>query len=119
MAYITLLLAIVFAFLIALFAVQNSMLVSVNMFKWNIEASLVLVILGAAALGFCMALFLLLYAQFRLRFQLYKSQSRIRQLEQEVGRLQPPEGSEAGDSGGSASEAQPGSIKEQDSQQQK
>ena len=89
MAYITLLLATAFAFLIALFAVQNSMMVSVNLLTWTVEASLVLVILGAAALGFLMALSLQLYAQMKLKFQLYKANSRIRQLEGEIGRLTP------------------------------
>lgn len=89
MTYVTLLFAIVFAFLIALFAVQNTMTVQVTLLKWNIETSLVLVILTAASLGFCTALFLQAYSQIRLRFQLYKAQSRIKQLEQELVQCQP------------------------------
>lgn len=96
MAYLTLVLAVVFAFIIALFAVQNSMMVNVTMLKWNIEASLVLVILGAASLGFLLALSLQLYVQVRLRFRLYKAQSRIKQLEQELGQfIQPDETDQA------------------------
>lgn len=90
MAYITLFLAIVFAFMIALFAVQNSMMVNVTMLKWNVEASLVMVILAAASLGFLTAFSLHLYVQVRLRYQLYKAQSRIKQLEQELVQCKPP-----------------------------
>lgn len=90
MAYVTLLFTTVFAFLIALFAVQNSTVVSVNLLVWNVEASLVIVILGAASLGFLMALSLQFYAQLKLRYQLYKANSRIRHLEAEMARLQPP-----------------------------
>jgi uncharacterized integral membrane protein len=84
MAYVTLILAIVFAFLIALFAVQNSMVVNVNLMMWNIEASLVLVILGAALLGFLLALSLQVYSQVKLRYQLYKAKAHIQQLEEEL-----------------------------------
>lgn len=91
MAYINLLFATVFAFLIALFAVQNSVIVSVNLMMWTIEASLVLVILGAASLGFLTALFLQFYAQLKLRYQLYKAGSRIKQLEEELTRCQQAE----------------------------
>lgn len=45
MPYILLVVALAFAFLIAMFAVQNSTIVTVNLLMWNIEASLVLVIL--------------------------------------------------------------------------
>lgn len=90
MAYITLLFTTLFAFLIAIFAVQNSMIVNVNLLVWNIEASLVLVILGAASLGFLMALSLQFYAQLKMRYQLYKAKSRIKQLEEELARKSQP-----------------------------
>lgn len=84
MTYLTLIFAMLFAFLIAIFAVQNSTTVSVTLFTRSIDASLVLVILGAALLGFLTALFLQLYAQLKLRFRLYKAETRLRQLEQEL-----------------------------------
>lgn len=84
MAFVTLLFSIGFAFLIALFAVQNSAVVNVNLLTWNIEASLVLVILGAASLGFLMALSLQIYAQMKLRYQLYKIRGQVKQLEDEL-----------------------------------
>ena len=97
MTYVALLFAVAFAFLIALFAVQNTMTVHVTLFKWNIETSLVLVILAAASLGFCTALFLQIYSQVKLRFQLYKAQSRIKQLEQELTQWQQPTALKQGD----------------------
>lgn len=90
MVYLTLLVAIGFAFLIALFAVQNSMIVNVNLMIWNIETSLVLVILGAAFLGFLMALSLLFYSQMKLRYQLYKAKTHIKQLQDELALVQQP-----------------------------
>lgn len=90
MAYITLFLAAAFAFLIALFAIQNSIVVTVNLLVWSIESSLVLVILGAASLGFFMALSLQLYTQLKLKYQLYKASSQITQLEKELAALKPP-----------------------------
>lgn len=90
MAYVLLVLAIGFAFLIALFAVQNSTMVSVNLLTMSLEASLVLVILGAAALGFLSALMLQLYVQVKMKYQLYKAHARIRQLEEELARKQEP-----------------------------
>ncbi|WP_312561180.1 LapA family protein [Anaerospora sp.] len=86
MAYVLLVLAIGFAFLIALFAVQNSTMVSVNLLTMSLDASLVLVILGAAALGFLSALMLQLYVQVKMKYQLYKAHSRIRQLEEELAK---------------------------------
>ncbi len=89
MAYITLFLAVAFAFLIALFAIQNSIVVTVNLLVWSFESSLVLVILGAASLGFFMALSLQLYSQLKLKYQLYKASSQITQLEKELAALKP------------------------------
>jgi uncharacterized integral membrane protein len=88
MAYLLLILSIVFAFLIALFAVQNSTVVSVNLLMSTIESSLVLVILGAAALGFLFAFTLQLFVQLKMRFRLYKAHARIRQLEDELKKQQ-------------------------------
>ena len=73
MAFVTLLFSIGFAFLIALFAVQNSAVVNVNLLTWNIEASLVLVILGAASLGFLTALSLQILNQ-KKEFSLFNEQ---------------------------------------------
>jgi len=43
--------ALLFALLVALFAVQNTMMVKIAFLLWQFEVSLVLVILGAASFG--------------------------------------------------------------------
>lgn len=55
--YITLILAILGTLLIIVFATQNSTMVDVSLFTWNINTSLVLVIFGSAILGFFTAFF--------------------------------------------------------------
>ena len=54
----TLVLTLICALLVAIFAVQNAKLVAVTFLVWRFEVSLVLIILGAAALG-ATAVFLL------------------------------------------------------------
>ena len=95
MAYLTVLLAMCFAFLIAVFAVQNSVTVDVNFITWNVQASLVLVVLGSAALGFLLAMSLLFYSQIRLRYQLYKARDTIKQLEETLAARPPEDGKAA------------------------
>lgn len=84
MFYITLILAIVGTLLIIVFATQNSTLVDVSLFTWNINTSLVLVIFGSAILGFFTAFFLQLYAQIKLRLKLHKAQIQIKELEKKL-----------------------------------
>ena len=84
MTHILLIAAAVFAFLVALFALQNSEIVRVGFMGWKFETSLVLVILGSALLGFLTALFLGMIMQIKLRFQLYKAKQQIRLLEQKA-----------------------------------
>ena len=90
MVYAAMLFSMGFAFLIALFAIQNSMIVNVNFMMWNIETSLVLVILGAASLGFLLALSLQFYPQMKLRYQLYKARADLKQLEDKLLLAQQP-----------------------------
>ncbi len=78
MTHVLLIAAAVFAFLVALFALQNSEIVRVGFMGWKFETSLVLVILGSALLGFLTALFLGMIMQIKLRFQLYKARQQIR-----------------------------------------
>jgi len=82
MTHVLLIAAAVFAFLVALFALQNSEIVRVGFIGWKFETSLVLVILGSALLGFLTALFLGIIMQIKLRFQLYKAKQQIRLLKQ-------------------------------------
>ncbi len=82
MTHVLLITAAVFAFLVALFALQNSEIVRVGFMGWKFETSLVLVILGSALLGFLTALFLGMIMQIKLRFQLYKARQQIRLMEE-------------------------------------
>jgi uncharacterized integral membrane protein len=82
--HVLLIAAAVFAFLVALFALQNSEIVRVGFMGWKFETSLVLVILGSALLGFLTALFLGMIMQIKLRFQLYKARQQIRLLEEKT-----------------------------------
>ncbi|MDT8903276.1 LapA family protein [Anaeroselena agilis] len=89
MAYLTLLAAAILSFATAFFAVQNSSLVTVNLFTRTFEASLVIVILGAATLGFITALLLGMFVQIKTRYRLFKAERRIAQLEAELQDKQP------------------------------
>jgi len=112
MAYLTFLLAVVLLFVTAFFAVQNSTVVTVNLFYWSLEASLAVVILGAATLGFAAAAFFGLFVQVGLRYRLYKANRRIGHLEAELLKRPPAKGEEksaeappAGGTGGSGPSA--------------
>ena len=93
MAILMLLLGMVSTIVIVVFALQNGRIVTVSFFDWSIDASLVLVIIVSALMGFLTALFFELFIQIKLRYRLYKSGRQIRQLEEEVAslrRLQSP-----------------------------
>jgi len=73
--------ALIFAVLVAIFAIQNSTPVHIQFLFWEIKRiSQVLVILGAAAIGALTVLFLGISKQVRLIWQ-------VRQLTQENARL--------------------------------
>lgn len=73
--------ALIFATLVAIFAVQNSTPVHIKFLFWEIpRISQVLVILGAAIVGALAALFISISKQVRLLWQ-------VRQLSQENTRL--------------------------------
>lgn len=77
-----LILSLVFAIIIAIFAIQNSVPVSVRFLWWNIaDISLVLVILASALMGAVMALLPALTRQIKLML-------RIRELAEENAKLQ-------------------------------
>ena len=84
MAYLTILLAAALALVTTFFALQNSTPVTVNMFFWTIESSLVVVIIGAATLGFATAILIGLFIQLKLRYRLYKVNKNVSQLEDEL-----------------------------------
>ncbi|MCX7780579.1 MAG: LapA family protein [Negativicutes bacterium] len=79
--------AFVFALVVAIFAIQNSVPVTVTFFIWNIQTSLVIVILGAATFGAMVILLLATYAQFKLRLALQRAKHRQGELEAEAATL--------------------------------
>lgn len=82
-----LLLGMVSTIVIVVFALQNGRIVTVGFFDWSIEASLVLVIIVSALMGFLAALFFELFIQIKLRYRLFKMGRQIRDLEEEVQHL--------------------------------
>jgi putative membrane protein len=80
--------ALICALLIAVFAVQNAKAVAVAFLVWRFETSLVLIILGAAALS---AVAVFLFGTLRVVQQgrtVREATKRIQQLESELERLQ-------------------------------
>ena len=87
MAILMLLLGMVSAIVIVVFALQNGRVVTVSFFDWSVEASLVLVIMITALMGFVTALFFELFVQIKLRFRLYKMGRQVKSLEEELVKL--------------------------------
>lgn len=82
-----LLLGMVSAVVIVVFALQNGRIVTVGFFDWSVEASLVLVIMVSALMGFLTALFFELFVQIKLRYRLFKTGRQVRDLEEEIRHL--------------------------------
>jgi uncharacterized integral membrane protein len=83
-----LLLAFAFSFLVAVFAIQNSLPVHVSFVMWSFQTSLVIVILGAATFGALAVISLAIPMQIRARWDLKKARQRQGELEAEVKTLQ-------------------------------
>lgn len=77
-------LTLVFALIVAVFAVQNDVAVSVRFLAWGFETSLVIVILGSAVLGALMVGLPGLFRQLALRLKLREVQSRLRRSQDEL-----------------------------------
>ncbi len=76
-----LLLTIVISIIVAIFAVQNAMSVSLNFFVWNFDTSLVIVILGSFLLGVLVGAIYLLVVKARHYLQ-------VKKLHEEIAALQ-------------------------------
>ncbi|MDT8901024.1 LapA family protein [Anaeroselena agilis] len=85
---LSLVLALVFALLVAVFAIQNSLPVTVAFLAWSFQTSLVLVILGAAIFGALAVVSLAVPMQVRARWDLTKALHRQGELEAEAKTLQ-------------------------------
>ncbi len=92
-----LVLALISSLLVAVFAVQNAGGVDIRFFVWTFQGvSLVLVILGSAAVGACLAYMLGMLKQVRLSLKLRETQAQVRKLHDELQKLReapvsPPE----------------------------
>lgn len=89
---VMLLLGMISTIVIVTFALQNGQVVTVGFFDWRVEASLVLVIIVSALMGFLAALFFELFVQIKLRYRLYKMGRQIKQQEEELQRLKQDSG---------------------------
>ncbi|MHB1125453.1 MAG: LapA family protein [Bacillota bacterium] len=88
-----LLLAMFFALLVSIFAVQNSGTVTVRLLWWQFgEISLVLVILGSAVIGALFVFLLSVVNMIQRRRQIRTLQEENRHLASELDRLSPPPG---------------------------
>ena len=77
-------LSLLFALLVAIFAVQNATPVTVTFLQGSFQTSLVIVILGAATFGALIILSLALFSQFKLQRALRAALQREQQLQGEI-----------------------------------
>lgn len=83
-----LILVIIICMIVALFAVQNAVAVSMNFVFWSFSASLVLVILGAFLMGVLVATCFLLTMKAKHYLKDKKMREEMQQLQAENKRLQ-------------------------------
>ncbi len=83
-----LILVIIICMIVALFAVQNAVAVSLNFVFWSFSASLVLVILGAFLMGVLLATCFLLTMKAKHYLKDKKMREEMQQLQAENKRLQ-------------------------------
>jgi len=74
-------LALVFAVFVALFAVQNATQITVTFLAWQWNTSVAVVILGAAAFGAAFGGLLALVREIQLKLRLRGAEGRVRRLE--------------------------------------
>ena len=82
-----LLATVLFSLLMAVFAMQNTIPVMVNLGFWSVEASLALIIIAAAAVGILAATPVWIMMQVQLRFRLLRANSRNNEVEAELGKI--------------------------------
>lgn len=82
-----LLATVLFSLLVAMFAMQNAATVTVSLAFWHVEASLALVVIGAAALGILAAMPIWLRLQIKQRLRLSKQAGQLKDAEQELADL--------------------------------
>lgn len=80
--------ALLFALAVAVFAVQNADPISFQLFGWQSETSLVFVVLGAAAAGAVAAGLVGLVRQIKASLRIRQLQARLHKAEHELETLQ-------------------------------
>ncbi len=80
--------ALVFSIIVAVFAIQNSIAVTVSFLVWSFQTSLVIIILGSASVGALVIWCLATWAQFRMRREINKATQRQTELESDNKALQ-------------------------------
>lgn len=85
---LSLLFALAFSLVVAVFAIQNSLPVIVSFVTWSFQTSLVIVILGAATFGALAVISLAIPMQLKARWDLKRARQRQGELEAEVKTLQ-------------------------------
>jgi len=85
------LLALIFALLVAIFAIQNAGMVEINFLVWRFpQISLVLVILGSAAFGAIFVFLLGLVKQLKMSRAIWELKSQNKKLNEALARLEQP-----------------------------
>ena len=82
-----LILALIFALFVAIFAIQNNIIVSISLFFWSFQTSLVMVIIGSTLIGAVVLLLIALYVQIPMKFKLRKALKELSGLENENNSL--------------------------------
>jgi len=83
-----LIVALLFALGVAVFAVQNAEPITVHLIRWQIETSLVVVVVGSAAAGALVAWLIGLVRQVRASWRIRQLQGQVHRLEQKLQQLQ-------------------------------
>ena len=83
-----LLLTLVISAVVAMFAVQNALVVPVSFFVWSFQGSLVLVIIGAVAVGALWAFLLAMWWRFKMSRKLSQKEQEVRGLTIKIAELE-------------------------------
>lgn len=83
-----LLLTLIVSAVVAMFAVQNALVVPVSFFVWTFQGSLVLVIIGAVAVGALWAFLLAMCWRFKMSRKLSHKEQEVRGLTIKVAELE-------------------------------
>lgn len=83
-----LVIALIFALAVAVFAVQNAELISFRFFGWQSETSLVFVVLGAAAAGAVATGLVGVVSRIKASLRIHQLQSRLQKAEKQIEALQ-------------------------------